>query len=77
MSKFWGGIVFHGVKQKSQFSVLSVATGINSPQQVGKRFFIFASLILTLNFQFLFIYFLGSVLVNCVNLAYSDSEDCF
>ncbi|KAI5386781.1 hypothetical protein KIW84_073068 [Lathyrus oleraceus] len=35
VSKFWGGIGFHGVKEKSQFSVLSVATGINSPQQVG------------------------------------------
>ncbi|KAI5386779.1 magnesium-chelatase subunit ChlI, chloroplastic isoform X2 [Lathyrus oleraceus] len=36
VSKFWGGIGFHGVKEKSQFSVLSVATGINSPQQIQR-----------------------------------------
>ncbi|CAK8577605.1 unnamed protein product [Lathyrus sativus] len=36
VSKFWGGIGFHEVKGKSQFSVLSVATDINSPQQIQR-----------------------------------------
>jgi hypothetical protein len=36
--KFCGGIGFHGLKGKSQFSVLSVATDITSTEQVGKRF---------------------------------------
>ncbi|MCI02307.1 magnesium-chelatase subunit ChlI chloroplastic-like, partial [Trifolium medium] len=31
--KFCGGIGFHGVKGKSQFSVLTVATDINSTEQ--------------------------------------------
>ncbi|XP_058730780.1 magnesium-chelatase subunit ChlI, chloroplastic-like isoform X2 [Vicia villosa] len=36
VNKFWGGIGFHEVKGKSQFSVLSVATEINSPQQIQR-----------------------------------------
>lgn len=59
MNKFWGGIGFHEVKGKSQFSVLSVATEINSPQQVGKTFFIFASV--NLQFPYFFICF-GKIL---------------
>jgi len=41
--KFCGGIGFHGVKGKSQFSVLSVASDVNSTQQVGEGSSIFVA----------------------------------
>jgi len=41
--KFCGGIGLHGVKGKSQFSVLSVATDVNSTQQVGEGSSIFVA----------------------------------
>jgi len=36
--KFYGGIGIHGIKGRSQFSVSSVATEVNSVEQVGRIF---------------------------------------
>jgi len=36
--KFYGGIGIHGIKGRSQFSVASVATEVNSVEQVGRIF---------------------------------------